>query len=96
MGKSASSRHAHAAPSGRMWMRFALLTLQCSAGARRNASVNYEFPTFTNGTGQRHQGASEADPTSVAGVIATDSPQPQAEVWFGLLKTNPEENLSIR
>src|SRR5262245_39651045 len=31
-----------------------------------------------------------------AGVIATDSPHPQAEVWFGLLKTNPDENLSTR
>ena len=58
--------------------------------------VNYEFPTFTNVTGQRHQGVSEATPPSFAGVIATDSPHPQAEVWFGLLKTNPEENLSIR
>jgi len=24
-------------------------------------------------------------------VIATDSPQPQAEVWFGLLKTNCDD-----
>src|SRR5262252_9729784 len=35
-------------------------------------------------------------PSGLAGVIATDSPHPQAEVWFGLLNTNPEENLSTR
>ena len=29
------------------------------------------------------------------GVIATDSPQPQAEVWFGLLKTNCDESLVV-
>src|SRR5262249_43222234 len=31
---------------------------------------------------------------SLAGVIATDSPQPQALVWFGLLKTNVADSLS--
>src|SRR5690349_22892212 len=30
-----------------------------------------------------------------AGVSATDSPQPQAEVWFGLLNTKPADSLSI-
>src|SRR5215475_8610125 len=41
---------------------------------------------------QRAQDAS-AD-ASAAGVSATDSPQPQAEVWFGLLNTKPDDNLS--
>src|SRR5436305_734135 len=31
---------------------------------------------------------------SVAGVNCTDSPQPQAEVWFGLLNTKVEDSLS--
>jgi hypothetical protein len=46
-----------------------------------------------------NQRVSDAVATSCsgfAGVIATDSPHPQAEVWFGLLKTNPDENLSTR
>ena len=29
------------------------------------------------------------------GVIATDSPQPQDEVWLGLLNTNWDETLSV-
>ena len=32
---------------------------------------------------------------TVAGVMATLSPQPQADVSFGLLKTNVDENLSV-
>src|SRR6187551_518444 len=31
---------------------------------------------------------------SAAGVSCTDSPQPQAEVWFGLLNTKVDESLS--
>jgi hypothetical protein len=31
---------------------------------------------------------------SFAGVSATDSPQPQADVWFGLLNTNCAASLS--
>ena len=30
--------------------------------------------------------------SSVAGVRVTLSPHPQAEVWFGFLKTNPERS----
>ena len=33
--------------------------------------------------------------SGAAGVIATDSPQPQAEVWFGLLKTNWDDSLVV-
>ena len=32
---------------------------------------------------------------SAAGLSCTDSPQPQAEVWFGLLKTNCADSLSV-
>jgi hypothetical protein len=31
----------------------------------------------------------------LAGVSCTDSPQPQADVWFGLLKTNWADNFSV-
>ena len=60
-------------------------------------SVGTVLLTFAHPT-QNHR-VSDAEATSCssfAGVIATDSPHPQAEVWFGLLKTNPEENLSTR
>ncbi len=36
-----------------------------------------------------------APASPLAGSICTDSPQPQAEVWLGLLKTNCAESLSI-
>src|ERR1700704_7160038 len=42
-----------------------------------------------------HQCASVGLVSCEAGVSATDSPQPQAEVWFGLLKTKPADSLSI-
>ncbi len=32
---------------------------------------------------------------SFAGVSCTDSPQPQADVWFGLLNTNCADNFSV-
>jgi hypothetical protein len=32
---------------------------------------------------------------SAAGLSLTDSPQPQAEVWFGLLNTNWAASLSV-
>src|SRR5262245_44188871 len=35
-----------------------------------------------------------SEPSAFAGVNSTDSPQPQAEVWFGLLNTNCEDSLS--
>ena len=31
-----------------------------------------------------------------AGVSCTDSPQPQADVWLGLLKTKPDFSFSTR
>ncbi len=34
--------------------------------------------------------------SGLAGSIATDSPQPQADVWFGFSNTNCEANLSVR
>src|ERR1700683_1908494 len=39
--------------------------------------------------------APRAPQTPVAGSICTDSPQPQAAVWFGLLNTNCAESFSI-
>src|SRR6478735_891864 len=33
--------------------------------------------------------------SAAAGVSWTDSPQPQAPVWLGLLKTNVADNLSV-
>ena len=33
--------------------------------------------------------------SSLNGVSCTDSPQPQAEVWFGLLNTNWAESFSV-
>jgi hypothetical protein len=52
-------------------------------------------PEFSSQTGGL-SGYADGAASSFAGVMATDSPQPQAEVWFGLLKTKPEESLSTR
>ena len=39
------------------------------------------------------QEAAEASASGLSGVNSTESPQPQAEVWLGLLKTKPVRSL---
>ena len=64
---------------------------QCAMSSA--AAGDFAHPTCTN---QRVSDADAAACSGIAGVIATDSPHPQAEVWLGLLNTNPDENLSMR
>ena len=59
----------------------------------RCSTKNKKKPPRTKPKNPPNQRASE--PSTFAGVSSTDSPQPQAEVWFGLLNTNCEDSLSI-
>src|SRR5262249_46575828 len=50
---------------------------------------------FADVVGSHRRGRRPYRCASAAGLSWTDSPQPQAEVWFGLLNTNCAESLSV-
>ena len=60
----------------------------------RNRVICETDPEVTVNVVARSRLAAGYCAASLAGVSCTDSPQPQAEVWFGLLKTNCADSFS--
>jgi len=61
-------------------------------GAASTIKCGFASPLETGTT--QVGGVDDDYPSTFAGVSCTDSPQPQAPVWFGLLKMNCADILS--
>src|SRR3984957_10099557 len=62
-----------------------------SDSPKANGMVRWTIPS----DGRRELGRAAVALHCCAGVIETDSPQPQADVWFGLLNTNRAPSFSF-
>src|SRR5690349_17764014 len=91
-----AAQHASDAPQMRGPAFFAVNRGPGSAAHRFTLRCARDTSLFRPGS-ESEVGGKPREPRQplFAGVNCTDSPQPQAEVWFGLLNTNCAESFSV-